>query len=42
LFSDLDLRRTVKCKELSDGKTDSLLIGVWKARQLQLDNQIAA
>lgn len=42
LFSDLDLRRTVKCKELSDGKTDSLLIGVWRARQLQLDNQIAA
>lgn len=39
LFPDLDLRRTVRCKDASDGKTDSLLIGVWKARELQLDNK---
>jgi hypothetical protein len=42
LFPDLDLRKTTRCKDVSDGKTDSLLIGVWKARQLQVDNQITA
>ena len=35
LFPDLDLRRTTRCKDFSDGKTDSLLIGVWKAIQLK-------
>ena len=38
LFPDLDLRKTTRCKDASDGKTDSLLIGVWKARQLKLEN----
>jgi len=42
LFPDLDLKKSARSKVVSDGKTDSILIGVWRARQLQLDNQIAA
>jgi hypothetical protein len=42
LFPDLDLRRTTRCTDISDGKTDSLLIGVWKSRQLRLDNKLTA
>ena len=42
LYPTVDLRRTTKCTRISDGKTDSILIGVWKIKQLKLTNNIAA
>jgi hypothetical protein len=42
LFPDLDLKRTPRCETISDGKTDSLLIGYWRASQLKVENLKAA
>lgn len=38
LYPDLDLKRTPRCKDASDGKTDSILIGVWRSQQLKLES----
>lgn len=42
LYPDVDLRKTTRCTGISDGKTDSILIGVWRIRQLKSDNLKAA
>jgi len=34
LFPDVDLRRTPRCKKLSDGISDALLIAAWGQRRL--------
>lgn len=34
LFPTLDLRKNKRCRNISDGKTDSILIGVWRAKQV--------